>query len=482
MFPGYLFRLIVLTALSLAGPLLASPSLRSPSTGWEKVPVGEPDSQAVTSEILAASEDVLVLPTGGKLALVDAQTGVQRAVVPKPADMNSGFRFAMSAGFVGNRLMTVSIGFLTVRLDELDTTTGTWGRSASLPIPYLNEVGAPILFDGEIRFQSADRNIYRCSADDLSPLPTLSLGGYEVQGSALSCTIGDSYLTGYTSYPGVHGLLVEKPGGEKLSLPLPKEYSFTGTVKVACSPSYLVVSEWENAFIWNARNLALPPRVLPINEGGGYSIAIWKDRYLLLSDTGAYGESSISIWDLDHPELPPGRIALPTTARYVQIRASDKNLWYASDGTLGRLAIGDTPQISIVTLTGASANERDGTLKFKIEATPAPLIPVTVELATAPGSATEGEDYQVWSGTVTLTSAAPFAEVPIRILSDLKLENYETMRLEVKSLANGICITPETAGVIVGTAAAETTKADPLPESGGFTAKLFWLETGIVAW
>lgn len=482
MFPDYLFRLIVLAALSLAGPLLASPSLQSPSTGWEKVPVGEPDSVAWFSGILASSEDVLVLSVGGKLALIDAQTGVQRAVVAKPADMDSGFSFAMSAGFVGNRLMTVSIGFLSARLDELDTTTGTWGRYASLPVPYLHGVQAPILFDGEIRFQAADRNIYRCRADDFSPLPALSLGGYEVQGSKLSGTIGDSYLTGYTSYPGVPGLLVEKPGGEKLTLLLPKKYSSSGTDKVACSPSYLVASGWENAFIWNARNLALPPRVMSINEGGGNSIAIWKDRYLLMSDTGAYGETSISIWDLAHPELTLGQITLPRSARYVQIRASEKNLWYASDGTLGRLAIGETPQISIVTLTGARANERDGTLKFKIAATPPPLIPVTVELATTPGSATENEDYQGWSGTITLTSAAPSAEVPIRILSDLKLENYETLRLTVKSVTNAICLAPEANGIITGTPAAETLKTDPLPDSAGKKVTYFWLDTGLVAW
>ena len=479
MFPDYLFRLIVLAALSLAGPLLASPSLQSPSTGWEKVPVGEPDSVAWFSGILASSEDLLVLPVGGKLALIDAQTGVQRMLVAKPTDMNSGGQFAMSAGFVGGHLVTVSIASLSLRLDELDIATGTWGRSASLPIPYVRKVEAPILFNGEIRIQGTDHQIYRCSAADWSPLPTLSIGGFEVHASPLSCMIGDSYLTGYTSDIGTSEMRIEKPDGQKLTLPLPKKYSFSGEVGFACSPSYFVASDRENAFIWNARNLGLSPRVVPINDKGGTYATIWKDRYWLISDTDG-GESSIWIRDLAQPELTPGRIAFPSAASYADLHASRKNLWYAGSATLGRFAIGDTPQLNVVTLTGARANERDGTLKFKVSATPPPLMPITVELATAPISATEGEDYQGWTGTVTLTSAAPSAEVPIQIISDLKLENYETMRLTVKSVANGACFNREATGVIVGTEVAETTTTDPLPE-GTSPLTLAWVDSGLVA-
>jgi hypothetical protein len=62
MFSDHSFRRIAVVALSLAGPLLASSPLESLWTGWERVPVGEPGSQAVAGGsmmmVLEASEDL----------------------------------------------------------------------------------------------------------------------------------------------------------------------------------------------------------------------------------------------------------------------------------------------------------------------------------------------------------------------------------------------------------------------------------------
>lgn len=191
-------------------------------------------------------------------------------------------------------------------------------------------------------------------------------------------------------------------------------------------------------------------------------------------ETGLHGTfmQGLSIFDPKRLGVEPVLITMPVS-EYDYAGASKSALWLMDSsairgngmrGMICRFPITPMPQVVEIKLTNAKAAEHDGVMRFKITASPAPALPVTVELETEAGSAEEGADYAPWSGNIVLTSATPSAEVSIKLLEDQKLEWYETFLLKVKNVSNAWCFDRDAVGVIKGTAFARTVGKEPLPE------------------
>ena len=116
-----------------------------------------------------------------------------------------------------------------------------------------------------------------------------------------------------------------------------------------------------------------------------------------------------------------------------------------------------------------AAAREGGTLKFAIELARASQSPVTVDYATADGTATAGEDYTAKRGTVTFAPGRTRKTVQVPVLRDGEAEDAETVVLRLSNARSAGSQAP----VEVTVAQAEGTIEDVAPEapSGGLTAR-----------
>ena len=116
-----------------------------------------------------------------------------------------------------------------------------------------------------------------------------------------------------------------------------------------------------------------------------------------------------------------------------------------------------------------AAAREGGTLKFAMELARASREPVTVDYATADGTATAGEDYTAKRGTVTFAPGRTRKTVQVPVLRDAEAEDAETVVLRLSNARSAGSQAP----VEVTVAQAEGTIEDVAPEapSGGLTAR-----------
>ena len=116
-----------------------------------------------------------------------------------------------------------------------------------------------------------------------------------------------------------------------------------------------------------------------------------------------------------------------------------------------------------------AAAREGGTLKFAMELARASREPVTVDYATADGTATAGEDYTAKRGTVTFAPGRTRKTVAVPVLRDGEAEDAETVVLRLSNARSAGSQAP----VEVTVAQAEGTIEDVAPEapSGGLTAR-----------
>ena len=108
--------------------------------------------------------------------------------------------------------------------------------------------------------------------------------------------------------------------------------------------------------------------------------------------------------------------------------------------------------LPVLSVASASADE-GGTLEFQVTLDEAATGDVTVNYATADGSATAGADYTAASGTLTFAAGETAKTVEVAALADTATEGDETFTL---TLANA-------SGATIGTASATGTLANVVP-------------------
>ena len=147
--------------------------------------------------------------------------------------------------------------------------------------------------------------------------------------------------------------------------------------------------------------------------------------------------------------LPAGAYTLTATAW------SEKDLGGNDLGTLriGFTAVGP-PALSVA---DATANEADGRIEFAVTLDRAASGEVTVQYATADGSATAGEDYTAASGTLTFAAGERSKTVSVALLDDAVDDGGETFRLLLSNPTGAVIADGEATGTIEN--------ADPMPSA-----------------
>ena len=103
------------------------------------------------------------------------------------------------------------------------------------------------------------------------------------------------------------------------------------------------------------------------------------------------------------------------------------------DAELDHLGTLRYASLAALLVRNAAAAREGGTLKFTMELARASEAPVTVDYATAGGTATAGKDYTAKRGTVTFAPGQTRKTVEVRVLRDEEAEDTETVVLRLSN-------------------------------------------------
>jgi chitinase len=120
----------------------------------------------------------------------------------------------------------------------------------------------------------------------------------------------------------------------------------------------------------------------------------------------------------------------------------------------------DAVRIAISDATMAEGKSGRTTMSFTVSLSKAATTGVTVDFATADGSATAGLDYTARLGKLTFAAGETQKTVAVSVLSDSLVEGEETILLRLANAANAIIADGEGHGVIVDTPPPRITISD----------------------
>ena len=156
--------------------------------------------------------------------------------------------------------------------------------------------------------------------------------------------------------------------------------------------------------------------------------------------TFARGESSRT---LSVPLLDDS--AHEATETFTVTLSSAENAEVAVDQVVGRIVDDD----DLPTLSVADGAGREGAvMEFVVSLTGSSSNPVTVDYATADGTAAAGEDYVARSGTLTFAPGGAAMRIPVTLLADGVDEPEETFVLQLRSPSNATLAVGDGTGTI----------------------------------
>ncbi len=115
-----------------------------------------------------------------------------------------------------------------------------------------------------------------------------------------------------------------------------------------------------------------------------------------------------------------------------------------------------TPVVPTISVGSISVGEAGSRLNFPIALSEPSIVPVSVQVSTAPGTATAGLDYSSLNAVVTFQPGSTTATASIVVISDTIYEPNETVFLNLSSAANGTIGQAQAVGTIIDD--------DPLPQ------------------
>ena len=112
---------------------------------------------------------------------------------------------------------------------------------------------------------------------------------------------------------------------------------------------------------------------------------------------------------------------------------------------------GDTslPALRIASVDASEGDSGSASMVFTVSLSPASANIVSVDYATADGSATAGEDYQPRSGRLQFAAGETSADITIEIEGDTDVEANETLRVILSSPENARLLTATATGSIL---------------------------------
>jgi hypothetical protein len=129
----------------------------------------------------------------------------------------------------------------------------------------------------------------------------------------------------------------------------------------------------------------------------------------------------------------------PTETFAVNLSSNSTGSTIADAQGIGTIYDNEGPPSLVV--TDVSGPEAAGTFTFAVELTNANAGPVSVDYATADGTAIAGSDYTSTSDTLTFTPGLTSMSVPVTIVNDALAEDNETFTLHLSNATGGIAIT-----------------------------------------
>ena len=150
--------------------------------------------------------------------------------------------------------------------------------------------------------------------------------------------------------------------------------------------------------------------------------------------------------------------------RYESAQPPEIGSGEAPGTTVGALPDGSAPRLSIADarLTEGSG---DGSMDFAVTLAPAGELIVTVDYATADGTATAGADYTSTGGTLTFGAATTERTISVSVLTDDTAEDDETFTVTLSGATNAGLANAAATGTIVDQASTGTVPSSAGPES-----------------
>jgi hypothetical protein len=103
------------------------------------------------------------------------------------------------------------------------------------------------------------------------------------------------------------------------------------------------------------------------------------------------------------------------------------------EGARSVTAIFDTPHLRIDDVTVTEGDTGTTSADFTVHLSPAASVPVTVDWATAEGSATAESDYTTASGTITFPPGSTSQTVSVAVLGDVEPEPFESFSVNLSN-------------------------------------------------
>ncbi len=151
------------------------------------------------------------------------------------------------------------------------------------------------------------------------------------------------------------------------------------------------------------------------------------------------------------------------------------------------------PALSIADVSVAEGNSGTAAASFTVSLSSPSAAAITVQYATASGTATAGADFTAASGTLTFPAGTTSRPLVVQVLGDTAVEPAETFLVTLSAPVNALIADGEATGTIVNddTGSGPTTVVlqvrsgadDVTEEAGGFTADAgtVWMGTGPAA-
>ena len=108
-----------------------------------------------------------------------------------------------------------------------------------------------------------------------------------------------------------------------------------------------------------------------------------------------------------------------------------------------------TPTLSINDVTVTEGNTVTGNAVFTVSLSASSTQTVTVQFATANGTATSGSDYQTFSGTLTFNPGETSKTITVRVRGDTVVEPNETFFVNLSNPTNATIADSQGLGTIL---------------------------------
>ena len=172
-------------------------------------------------------------------------------------------------------------------------------------------------------------------------------------------------------------------------------------------------------------------------------------------------------WLSDEADIEGGTDATYTLTAAEEGKKIKVRVTFTDDGgtgeTLVSTATGAVTARGKLSVADAEASEEeDAALAFVVTLDPAAMSSVTVDYATANGTATAGEDYSAASGTLTFEPGDTTKTVSVQISDDAEDDDGETLTLSLSNASGADLGDAEATGTIRNS---ETPQPDPLTAS-----------------